>query len=128
MTGTRRTHVTILTHEGAEHWEQTMAGMLTQFFLDNNNINTAVSTYIINNRLQDDEGLELENVKVLDDGFYSKQICTLPHFVHLNRVCDPDFQFPVLFVRTNERIPRGAGMSYFQRTGRSSPSPCHSSH
>jgi hypothetical protein len=98
IAGTRRTHVTILKYEGEEHCEQTMTGMLTQFFLDKNNINTAVSTYVIKNGLADNDDLELENVQVLDDGFYSKQICTLSYFVHLNQSCDPDFQFPVMFV------------------------------
>ena len=98
MAGTRQTHVTILTYEGPEHWEQTMAGMLTQFFLDTANINTAVSTYVVDNAMHTDDGLEVDNMHVVLGGFYSKQLCTLPYFVELNRTCDPAFEFAVQFV------------------------------
>ena len=48
-TPTRRSYVAILTLEGSEHYEQTNVGMLTQFFIDNNNINTGVKTLIVDN-------------------------------------------------------------------------------
>jgi hypothetical protein len=108
MAGTRQTHVAILTYEGPQHWEQTMTGMLTQFFLDTANINTAVSTYVIQNGLQTNDGEDVDSIQVLHDGFYSKQLCTLPYFVELNRRCDPAFEYAVMFV-----FAHGEGASEF---------------
>jgi hypothetical protein len=98
MAGTRATSVRILTFEGPHHWEQTLAGMLTQFFLDTCNINTAVSTYVVHNTLHTDDDEDVDNIHVVLDGFYSKQICTLPYLVQLNRECADDFECAVMFV------------------------------
>ena len=70
-TTTRRSYVAILTHEGSEHYEQTEVGMLTQFFIDNNNINTGVKTFIV------DDTIGEIPFTITRQGNYSKEICSV---------------------------------------------------
>ena len=61
--------VGILTHEGPLQHEQTNVGMLTQFFLDNNNMATGVKTFVIDNALY-----EGRVVRLAKADYYSKEM------------------------------------------------------
>ena len=73
----RQCCVGILTHEGPTQHEQTSVGMLTQFFLDNNNVATGVKTFVIDNGVGD------RVVKLAEAGNYSKKVCNVPYLMQL---------------------------------------------
>ena len=75
-THNRNSYVGILTHEGPKQHEQTNVGMLTQFFLDNNNVATGVKTFVIDNA-------RYEAVRLAEADNYSKKLCNVPHLMNL---------------------------------------------
>jgi len=68
-TSTRKCCVGILTHEDLTQHEQADVGMLTQFFLDNNNVATGVKTFVVDNAIGD------RVVTLVRADNYSKTVC-----------------------------------------------------
>jgi hypothetical protein len=84
----RNCHVVILTHEGEKQHEQTSAGMLTQFFVDNNNLATGVKTYVVDNAIG-------ERVVTLQPSKnYCKKLCNVPHLQNVQYE-----KTPVMFIQ-----------------------------
>lgn len=88
----RRSNVAILTLEGSEYYEQTNVGMLTQFFIDNNNINTGVKTFIVDDTIGDN------NFTITDQVNYSKEICSVHSLHKLFWSIAPEQPLPVMFL------------------------------
>ena len=57
--------------------------MLTQFFLDNNNVATGVKTFVIDNAI----GHNAVNMTSMDN--YTKKLCNVPHLMNLEYVPTP---------------------------------------
>ena len=79
-THNRNSYVGILTHEGPKQHEQTNVGMLTQFFLDNNNVATGVKTFVIDNATGD------RVVTLAEAANYSKELCNVVHLQNLEYI------------------------------------------
>ena len=79
----RTCHVVIVTHEGEKQHEQTCAGMLTQFFVDNNNVATGVKSYVIDNAIGD------RVVKLQPSDNYCKKLCNIQHLMNLQWLPSP---------------------------------------
>ena len=76
-TSTRKCCVGILTHEDLTQHEQADVGMLTQFFLDNNNVATGVKTFVVDNAIGD------HVVTLVKADNYSKTVCQVVHLINL---------------------------------------------
>ena len=72
-TSKNNSYVVILTHEGRAHYEGTSVGMLTQFFLDNNNIHTGVHTFVIDVNIDTRD----RDVSITKHDNYSKTLCNV---------------------------------------------------
>jgi hypothetical protein len=92
----RKCHVVILTHEGEKQHEQTCAGMLTQFFVDSNNVATGVKTYVIDNAIGD------RVVKLQPSDNYCKKLCSVPHLQNVQWVPTDDAPTPVMFIQCHD--------------------------
>ena len=73
----RNCFVAILTHECRQQYANMSVGMLTQFFLDNNNVATGVNTFVIDN------GIGHVEVSLAKTDNYSKKLCNVPYLVNL---------------------------------------------
>jgi hypothetical protein len=89
----RKCHVVILTHEGENQHEQTGAGMLTQFFVDSNNVGTGVRTYVIDNAIGD------RVVKLQPSDNYCKKLCSVPHLQNVQWLPANGAPTPVIFIQ-----------------------------